>query len=724
MKKFSMKVGAWILVLAMICTMLPMAAFAAGESVVFEADTSAYTAGVKPGDTVNIPIKVTTNNGFAGASLKITYSDSLTLTGVTAGDMGFSESRSGDNYTVYTTSNVTSTGILATLNFTVNSDAAAGEASVGVVGRYNDGTDVSDASQQNVSFAVVPATLTINESGTVVDPNADYTASVTTSTSTVNNDGTASNVTVNVDVGGNSSSFNSAEIKLSYDANYLTFANGSAAQTMAEGDQDVTITGANGVITIRDYGTAFETGKTAYTLTFTTVKGGNTNVGLTSAGFSTQTDAETEDLTYVTSTNTVAITINHKVTISDGTTTTTDYVTPNAAYEYSIPGYNANNNYEVTVKMDGSDISNTAYADGKVNISSVTGAVEISYTVTPKNYNITWSDSESVITNKSHEASVPYGTNVTFDVPANQDASTIDGWTYNVKVTLDDDDDDDTNNTVIETTSAAATSGDGLTYTIDGTKITGDITVTVTKEVVPANSVIVTVNGDSGLTLQDSEGNTLTSPATVAKGSDVVLVLTPEAGYSYEVKVGDQVVTLTDNKYTIENIEESVTVTVTKTLDTTSLTVSQYVQLDGKTMWLVKIGSAQISNKTYTYTAAEGEAAQNFFWSSQYGTYCFLLITDTNTDADTVKGNIADKLGLTDTAATAISYNGNVNLTKDADNADVIDVNDAQLVWNMYSAVYSAFTENVTVQKFLEADMDNSGTLTTADAAAVVGKIN
>ena len=50
------------------------------------------------------------------------------------------------------------------------------------------------------------------------------------------------------------------------------------------------------------------------------------------------------------------------------------------------------------------------------------------------------------------------------------------------------------------------------------------------------------------------------------------------------------------------------------------------------------------------------------------------------------------------------------------------DINDAQLVWNMYNAEYSDF-QKVNVRKFLEADMTADGKLDTADAAAIIALI-
>ena len=60
-----------------------------------------------------------------------------------------------------------------------------------------------------------------------------------------------------------------------------------------------------------------------------------------------------------------------------------------------------------------------------------------------------------------------------------------------------------------------------------------------------------------------------------------------------------------------------------------------------------------------------------------------------------------------------------MNLTKS------VDINDAQLVWNMYNAEYKADIDFQTVNrlKYLSADMNGDKTLDTADAAAIIALI-
>jgi hypothetical protein len=99
-----------------------------------------------------------------------------------------------------------------------------------------------------------------------------------------------------------------------------------------------------------------------------------------------------------------------------------------------------------------------------------------------------------------------------------------------------------------------------------------------------------------------------------------------------------------------------------------------------------------------------------------------LIVGNGNTTEEVVAA-LEGTISVVEQAASEISYNGNVNLSKDNAGNAIIDVNDAQLVWNMYSAVYNNITDNVTVEKFLEADMDTQVGLTVGDALAVIAKI-
>jgi len=134
-------------------------------------------------------------------------------------------------------------------------------------------------------------------------------------------------------------------------------------------------------------------------------------------------------------------------------------------------------------------------------------------------------------------------------------------------------------------------------------------------------------------------------------------------------------------------------------------------------MWLVTAGDTQIADKVLTYK--DGNEFKNMYWSSTYNAYAYLVIAETQDQVSIA----AEMFGITN-GTDKVDYDMNVN------NSTEMDANDAQLVWNMYQGKrYTDFTE-VSVLKFLEADVsdtrDTTGTeglVDVNDATAIVAKI-
>ena len=105
------------------------------------------------------------------------------------------------------------------------------------------------------------------------------------------------------------------------------------------------------------------------------------------------------------------------------------------------------------------------------------------------------------------------------------------------------------------------------------------------------------------------------------------------------------------------------------------------------------------------------------FWSDRYtvtgeeesGAYCWLVLS-------TDEMNTADQV---------MAY-AETSIVKAADGVSAttkVDVNDAQLVYDMYNASYMDFTDDLPMQKFLEADMATDAKLDTKDVAAIINYI-
>ena len=59
----------------------------------------------------------------------------------------------------------------------------------------------------------------------------------------------------------------------------------------------------------------------------------------------------------------------------------------------------------------------------------------------------------------------------------------------------------------------------------------------------------------------------------------------------------------------------------------------------------------------------------------------------------------------------------------DVNGTGTLDASDAQLTFNMYNAVYSNFTDDVTMEKFLRADVNGDNKIDVKDAEAIVNQI-
>lgn len=67
-----------------------------------------------------------------------------------------------------------------------------------------------------------------------------------------------------------------------------------------------------------------------------------------------------------------------------------------------------------------------------------------------------------------------------------------------------------------------------------------------------------------------------------------------------------------------------------------------------------------------------------------------------------------------------IINNGN---NMDVNGTGILDASDAQLVYNMYNAVYNEFTSDVTMEKFLRADANGDNKVDVKDAEVIINKI-
>ena len=474
--------------------------------------------------------------------------------------------------------------------------------------------------------------------------------------------------------------YNAYDLTLTYDTDKLTYNSCTAADALAVVKEDVP-----GTIRVIGFGDDKNLDTPAATLNFTAKGTGEAEVKITSAKVDIGSQAVGSDApaAFLLDDTTVIKVTGYTVTLGEGLSGEST-VAPGADYTFTATDAD-NYDYVISATMGGEATAANDNGDGTYTIPGVTGNLVINATMTPKSYNVTVEGTGAGDVTAADKAT--YNTDYTFTVTED------DNYTYTTTVTVG---------------GKAYTLGtpENGKYTIPGTDIKGDIVITVTKTVKPSSVVSVTkpdyVKGND----------------TATKGQDYTFTVDKEEGYDYSeptVKVGDvdvtdKVVKKENGSYTIpgSTITGNITIEVTKTAAVT-VDVTEYITLNGKVMYLV----------TASGTLPEGQVAKydgmSMFFSEKYNAYAYLVISADNLEA--VKAEAAAKVKVAEgTAAGTVDYSGDVNGTK------VIDVNDAQLTYDMYNTKYSSF-DVVSMLKFLNADVSGDKTVNVSDATAIVNLI-
>lgn len=529
--------------------------------------------------------------------------------------------------------------------------------------------NVSASAGSAVNVAVKPAGTTPS-TGYSIAINAPSKANV------------GDNVTVSLQISGKDT-YNATDIKLSYPADKLTYTGSSLSADFVKN--------SSGEVRIQVFG-ADQQSSTPITLTFTAVAGSSAEVKLTSAKIDQGENANIQDAPDATcepASATIQISNTHKVTLPDifeGATTVEDgenYIftaKDTKHYDYEAP----------TATMGDKSTTVTDKGNGTYMIAKVTGDLVISGSRTPKSFNVTVTGTGT--DDATYEPKATYDTDYTFTV--NEDAD----YTYTVSAKIGE-------------SNVSVTPGGSGQYTIAGKDIEGDITITITKEKKAARTTTINFVGTGAEDVKNGPSQ------TAENGKNFTFELDKKDGYTYKVALGGAELTADANgKYTIlgEKINgTALTVTVEKTANR-DIEVYEYVKLDGKTIFLVTVTGTVDGKKALKY------GTENMFWSVKYnngkGAYAFLVISDKN--MGDVKAEAAAAIKDGSETPTVIDYSGDINKT------GLIDINDAQFVWNMYNAKYSNFSTTSSMESFLCADMNGDHVLNVSDAAAVVDKIS
>ena len=493
--------------------------------------------------------------------------------------------------------------------------------------------------------------------------------------------------------------WNAATVKIKYDPRYVSF---SDMQQFGLKASEVYDDKTNGVVTISRYGKDVACGNasgTFFMAVFDCNAVGVANFQLTEARVDLQDNANVQDAPLATVKGDLFIQIGTPTYKVTGAEQELRYEpTAEAGKDFIInmqEGYVVKG-LDVHYKVGGKDYTASWDADANTFIipaQHVTGDIELY--VSYHSYNITKTGSGAEDVTLPQQV-LNYKADYTFTL------NKKDGYAYTVKVAIGGQE-------ITCTVNEA-----GTEYTIPGDKILGDtvVTVTRTKE---ASQITFTGSTD------DLVGEVSRSAPV---GQDFTFTLTKDADYEYTVSAkyteSGETVPVTDNgdgTYTIAGryiTGDDISITVSKIspLDKFDFSVYEYVKVDGgKSVFLilanVKSGETLGEGKVPAYDGSNMYTDMSGRYNSAYSWLVF-----SESDADTLLADVKNHITLVTGEAKSYKSNNDVNYTGTA------DINDAQLVYNIYNAKYDSF-DVVEMKMFLSADVNGDKQVNALDASAI-----
>lgn len=673
-----------LLTLAMVLSLVP-AVFAADEPTI---TMSADKTSVAPGETVTLTLSLDKDTVVDGAGFKIDFDKDAyeyvkkvpdTFDDTTNENVA---NENGWVRAVYLNTKPSkpttwSAGKLDTFTFKAkegaNTSTATFKLTIENLEKYNPD---DPANNIKVAHNVVGSELTIP----VETPEAKgYTVSLGENKTVASGQIVEIPVTIGNTAG--ETTYNAFDMKFSYDNTVLKL---DMEKTNTEGYR---VYPMSSTVRVQRYGKAAELGQ-ALTLRFIAVGQGSGEVKVMSACVDTNANAiefDAPDAIVLNDTTTITVS-GYTVDLSDDfKRTDAEGSVIEAGGNLTFVPKDPNYDYTVTVTVGGVEATPTIGEDGTYTVPNVNGNVVVTSTKTPKSFNVTLGD------NTTGAATATYMKDYTFKLTPE------DGYTYNMAVTIGG---------KAYAGFAATPNDDGTTtYTIPGADVTGDIVINSNKQVKPLETYNVTFAGTGAgdATGESSVKENETYSFTVAKQENFE--------YTITATMGGKDVTVTEganNTYTIANVTGDLVITIEKESTLTmEVAVSEYVQLDDKTVFLVTVTGTPEEGKAFAY----GEDVM--YKTTAYGenVYSWLVIVNKGETFD--KATAAAKI--TQASATA----EDVTQSYDVNETNLVDINDAQLTYDIYSGRYTDF-EKVSVRKFLRADVNSDKAVNSADAVAVI----
>lgn len=514
--------------------------------------------------------------------------------------------------------------------------------------------------------------------------------------------------------------FNAYDMAFTYDPAALTL------NTKADADANVTVEDNNGTVRVRRYGDAVPLGE-ALALDFTAKATATSTVTLTNAKFDLDANSINFDApdAAISDADTVVNANNFTVTLPDAFTSDETRLVPNGG-SFTFKPVDSHYTYTFTVKMGDTVTEGLTFgADDTYTIENISGNVEVTCTgKTPKQYDVEYvfGDKDPLL-----EKDVTKGPDKATYL---QDYSVIvtprAGLSYWIHYEIRYP--NGTRSDQVSLTPVANADGT-ITYTIPGSKIDGTvyfIISTRTNDEYPGYAVLVTGNGAE----DQAPGN----GTSVLRDMPYYLQLNERENCTYTVTAYYQplgsitavnmpakVRSLGNGKYVVDPIPYNklsgyaptwrLVVNVEKvSQNAEEVSVSRYLELNDKTMMLITVKGTPEGGKAFTYDGS------TMYKVNAYGTdqYAWLVIVDKGQTLTQEEAAAKVAISAADNVVT-ITPSFDVNMT------GKVDVNDAQLVYDMYNGTYSDFTK-VSVEKFLRADVNATKVVDHTDAVAIVNQ--
>ena len=512
--------------------------------------------------------------------------------------------------------------------------------------------------------------------------------------------------------------FNAYDMTFTYDPAALTL------NTKAGDAANLTVEDNNGTVRVRRYGATQALGE-ALALDFTAKATATSTVKLTNAKFDLDANSINFDAPEATisDADTVVNANNFTVTLPDAFTSDETRLVPKGG-SFTFKPVDSHYTYTFTVKMGDTVTEGLTFgADDTYTIENISGNVEVTYTgKTPKQYDVEYvfGDKDPLL-----EKDVTKGPDKATYL---QDYSVIvtprAGLSYWIHYEIRYP--NGTRSDQVSLTPVANADGT-ITYTIPGSKIDGTVYFIISTNKVTGYAVLVTGNGAE----DQAPGNGTSVPRDMPyylqlnERENCTYTVTayyqPLSSTSTAVNMPAKVRSLGNGKYVVDPIPYNklsqyayswrLVVNVEKvSQNAEEVSVSRYLELNDKTMMLITVKGTPEGGKAFTYDG------NTMYKVNAYGTdqYAWLVIVDKGQTLTQEEAAAKVAISAADNVVT-ITLGFDVNMT------GKVDVNDAQLVYDMYNGTYSDFTK-VSVEKFLRADVNATKVVDHTDAVAIVNQ--